>query len=72
MGPQKKILPFEESFVRPYSIRFLSFCDPILFLSFVGFQLCTNTTQGKQFYNYSVRFSMWLQPAFFAIICVFF
>ena len=34
---------FHLSFFYPFSIRFLSFCDPILFLSFLGFQLRLTT-----------------------------
>ena len=47
IGNEGKILRRKESFIRPFSIPFLSvcypfllsFCDPILFLSFLGFQL---------------------------------
>ena len=36
---RKRIGKGFSSFFYPFSIRFLFFCDPILFLSFLGFQL---------------------------------
>ena len=45
------MLTFKESFIRlfyPFSIRLLSFCDPIiLFLSFLGFQLRISRREGE-------------------------
>ena len=48
------ILPFEELFI-PFSICFLYFCDPILFLSFLGVSSVKIVIRLYLFYLYSNR-----------------